>query len=78
MTDWKSLVIRESGQSGMRDWKKGFWTDKKWTGQKPSRLGIFIPVGADACQWRRCKRCKFLGQEDPLEEEMATHSGILA
>ena len=24
------------------------------------------------------KRVQFLGQEDPLEQEMATHSGILA
>ena len=33
-----------------------------------------------ACQCRRCKRCQVrsLGQEDPLEEEMATHSSILA
>ena len=30
-----------------------------------------------ACQCRR-NRCKFLGQEDPLEESMATHSSILA
>ena len=33
-----------------------------------------------ACQCRRCKRCRFdsLGQEDPLEEGMATHSSVLA
>jgi len=33
-----------------------------------------------ACQRRRCKRCQVrsLGQEDPLEEEMTTHSSILA
>ena len=34
-----------------------------------------------ACQYRRHKRCGFdgsLGQEDPLEESMATHSSILA
>ena len=33
-----------------------------------------------ACQSKRQKRCRVqsLGQEDPLEEEMATHSGILA
>ena len=33
-----------------------------------------------ACQWRRYKRCEFdpWGQEDPLEEDMATHSSILA
>ena len=31
-----------------------------------------------ACQCRRHKRqIRFLGQEDPLEEEMATHSSIL-
>ena len=76
------MEIRESVQSGVQDWKKGSWIDKKWTGQKPSRLGVFIPVGASgkepACQWRRRKRCRFPGQEDPLEEEMATHSGILA
>ena len=31
------------------------------------------------CQCRRHKRCGFfLGQKDPLEEEMATHSSILA
>ena len=27
---------------------------------------------------RQETRVRFLGQEDPLEEEMATHSGILA
>ena len=26
----------------------------------------------------QCKRARFLGQEDPLEKEMATHSSILA
>ena len=33
-----------------------------------------------ACQCRRCKRCRFnsLGQEDPLEEGVATHSSVLA
>ena len=32
-----------------------------------------------ACQCRRHKRqIGFLGQEDPLEEEIATHSSILA
>ena len=33
-----------------------------------------------ACQCRRCKRCRFdaLAWEDLLEEEMATHSSILA
>ena len=32
-----------------------------------------------ACPWRRCKRqIPSLGQEDPLEEEMATHSSIFA
>ena len=32
------------------------------------------------CQYRRRKRCRFdpWGQEDPLEEGMATHSNILA
>ena len=34
-------------------------------------------------QWRICLQCRrirvqFLGQEDPLKEEMATHSNILA
>ena len=45
-------------------------------------LGGF-PGGASgkepACQCRRCKRMgSILGQEDPLEEGMATHSSILA
>ena len=33
-----------------------------------------------ACQCRRCKRCGFqsLGWEDLLEEDMATHSSVLA
>ena len=32
-----------------------------------------------ACQWRRYEtRVRSLGQEDPLEKGMATHSGILA
>ena len=34
-----------------------------------------------SCQCRRHKRRRFdvsLGQEDPLEKEVATHSGILA
>ena len=42
-----------------------------------------FPGGASgkesACQCRRHEMwVQFLGQEDPLEEEMATHSGILA
>ena len=36
-------------------------------------------VKEPACQGRRCKmRIPFLGQKDPLEEAMATHSSILA
>ena len=32
-----------------------------------------------ACQCRRLEmRVRFLGREDPLKEEMATHSSILA
>ena len=31
-----------------------------------------------ACQFRGARDIQSLGQEDPLEEEMATHSGILA
>ena len=34
-----------------------------------------------SCQWRRCRRRVYdrsLSQEDPLEEDMATHSSILA
>ena len=36
-------------------------------------------VKESTCQCRRCKIHRFqsLGQEDPLEEEMATHSSIL-
>ena len=30
------------------------------------------------CQCRRCRKCRPLGWKDPLEEEMATHSSILA
>ena len=41
-----------------------------------------FPGGASgkepACQGRRCKRSGFNLCEDPLEEEMATHSSILA
>ena len=31
-----------------------------------------------ACQWRRHGFDPSLGQQDPLEKEMATHSSILA
>ena len=31
-----------------------------------------------ACQFRGARDIQSLGQEDPLEEEMATHSSILA
>ena len=34
--------------------------------------------GEPTCQRRRQMRVPSLGQEDPLEEEMATHSSILA
>ena len=47
--------------------------------------GVGFPGGASgeepACQCRRHKRCWFnqsLGREDPLKEDMATHSSILA
>ena len=50
---------------------------------RTSRQEEAVPVGANTwtychptCQFRRCKRS--LGQEDPLEMEMATHSSILA
>ena len=47
-----------------------------------SYLLVIFPGGASgkepACQCRRHKRLRFdLGQEDPLEEGMATHSSIL-
>ena len=47
-------------------------------------LHLCFPGGAggekSACQCRACKRCGFdpLGEEESLEEEMATHSTILA
>ena len=54
----------------------------------PSDICEGFPGGANgkesACQCRRLKRHGFetrvqsLGQEDPLEEEMATHFSILA
>jgi len=41
-----------------------------------------FPGGASgkepACQCRKRKRLGFLGWEDPLEEDMATHSRVLA
>ena len=49
-----------------------------------SRMAIGFPGGAGgkepACQCRRLGRRELgsLGQEDPLEEGMATHSSILA
>ena len=46
-------------------------------------LILGFPGGArgkePACQCRRHEKCvQFLGQEDPLEESMATHSSTLA
>ena len=45
-------------------------------------LSLSFPDGTSGkeptCQWRRCKRPRvFLGQENPLEEGTAAHSGIL-
>ena len=49
---------------------------------KRSDQNIGLPVPYGFSQWLRGKEstCNLrpLGQEDPLEEEMATHSGILA
>ena len=46
------------------------------------RIGLPRWCGGKESAWqcRGCKRCGFfpLGQEDPLEKEMATHSSILA
>ena len=46
------------------------------------QLELGFPGGASgknsACQCRRLKKVRSLGQEDPLEEGMATHSSILA
>ena len=59
---------------------KASW-DPAWLQLCP---GWGFPGGASdeepACQRRRRKeaRVRFLGQEDPLEEDMATHSNILA
>ena len=43
-------------------------------------LPRFASSKGPACQCRRCKEMwvRSLGREDPLEEEMATHSSILA
>ena len=43
------------------------------------RLPKWLSAKESACQCRREKtRVRSLGWEDPLEEEMATHSSILA
>ena len=55
-----------------------------FTSLSHQQVGMGEKWDAAVQQWlsqcRRCKRCRFnpWGQEDPLEEEMATHSSILA
>ena len=55
----------------------------EWGGadRPPAPVGLprWLSGKESACKYRRCKRqVQSLGQEDPLEEEMATHSSILA
>ena len=54
----------------------------KYKTKKVKLKSRFRGIGGkeSACQCRRCKGLGFdsLGQEDPLEKEMATHSSILA
>ena len=44
------------------------------------QLQVSVSGKEPTCQCRRLKRCRFqsLGREDPLEEEVATRSSILA
>ena len=63
-----------------------FWREKNssWNFDRDYNESVGFPSGISSkeptCQCRRLKRCGFnpLGQEDPLEEGMATHSHILA
>ena len=55
-----------------------------WNFDRGCNESVGFPGGISSkeptCQYRRLKRCGFnpLGQEDPLEEGMATHSSVLA
>ena len=63
--------------------EKWFTTQHTWVGSvagQDCRDPRCTSGKEPACQWRRHKRqwVQSLGQEDPLEESVATHSNILA
>ena len=77
----------ETTRTKIRDWYLSYAKNQT----RPRRLSMHaymciwasqveLVLKQSTCQFRRRKRCGFksLGQEDPLEEEMATHSSILA
>ena len=59
----------------------GFSREEYWSGLPCPLLRGFLGVASGkepTCECRRPGFDQFLGQEDPLDEEMATHSSILA
>ena len=67
------LVWETEGQA----WRRRYWKEAKYR-RKAEAMGFL--GGADseesACMWQT--QVRSLGQEDPLEKEMATHSSMLA
>ena len=70
--NWHFLPINSSANSMMIWDLRILW--------RKQGLPRWLTGKESACQGRRHRRCRFKtqGQEDPLEEQMATHSGILA
>ena len=66
------LVVRPNEwQCRSLEWRKVYYKDQAWGASLMTQLVKNLPAMQETWVW-------FLGQEDPLEKEIATHSSILA
>ena len=75
--EWRAGEIRRVREKAGQAWRRRYWKEAKYR-KKAEAMGFL--GGADskdsACVWQT--RVRSLGQEDPLEKEMTTHSSMLS
>ena len=69
--------IRRVWEKEGQAWRRRYWKEAKYR-KKAEAMGFLGDADSkeSACVWQT--QVRSLGQEDPLEKEMATHSSMLA